>query len=228
MKKITLISVAIVSLLIVGCGGGSNTVNGIDSNETNTSYIMNGIDSNETNTSLSDGNDGLAKNSETAIWNIDAYFTGRFLSDEWHWTNVKIAGTKEPLKTEYDWEYPFPYMHQHGGMTLVDTSFYDNSDNGLILAYYANAYPSSGPALIQKGYCVDTDWLEQLITDDGDTHIGCEEKKYLPTWDGINTSLNVAQETSYIKHESFTIEDTGRWINDEGSSSLTITFTPVN
>jgi len=160
------------------------------------------------------------------LWNIDVSFKGRSLSQEWHWRNIKIAGINEPLKTEYDSEYPFPYMHDHGGMTLVDTSFYDNADSGLILAYYAEAYPSSGPALIQKGYCVDTDWLKELITDDGDTHIDCTGKKYIPTWDGIQTSLNLAQETAYTHHKRFTIQDTGRWINDQGSSSLTITFSP--
>ena len=40
--------------------------------------------------------------------------------------------------------------------------------------------------------------------------------------------LNAEQEAAYIKHESFTIEDTGRWINDGGSSTLTISFSPIN
>ena len=172
---------------------------------------------------------GLANHSDSAVWNIDVSFQGRALSKEWHWTNVKIAGTQEPLKTEYEGNYPFPYRHDSGGMTLVDTSFYDNADTGLILAYYADAYNySSGLALIQKGYCIDANWLEQLITNDGDTHINCADKEVTPTWDGISTTLNAEQEAAYIKHESFTIEDTGRWINDGGSSTLTISFSPIN
>ncbi|MDA3896097.1 MAG: MopE-related protein [Desulfobacteraceae bacterium] len=172
------------------------------------------------------------------LWDIDVSFTGRSYSNEWSWENIKIAGSQEPLKTEYDSEYPFPYMHQYGGKTLVDTSFYDNTDGGLILAYYPEAYTYSntvpaleGLALIKKGYCID---LGDLIVGDepydmaGDTYFSCGDEAIAPTWDGIQTSLNVAQEAAYIKHEAFTLHDTGRWINDAGSSSLTITFTPVN
>jgi hypothetical protein len=172
------------------------------------------------------------------LWDIDVSFTGRSYSNEWSWENIKIAGSQEPLKTEYDSEYPFPYMHQYGGKTLVDTSFYDNTDGGLILAYYPEAYTYSntvpaleGLALIKKGYCID---LGDLIVGDepydmaGDTYFSCGDEAIAPTWDGIQTSLNVAQEAAYIKHEAFTLHDTGRWFNDAGSSSLTITFTPVN
>jgi len=159
---------------------------------------------------------------EDKLWNIDVSFKGRSLTKEWHWKNIKIAGINEPLKTEYDSAYPFPYMHEHGGTTLVDTSFYDNADAGLILAYYPNGY---GNGLIKKGYCIDTDWLAQLITDHGDTHLLCADESYIGA-DSIHTYLNATQEAAYLNYKRFTIQDTGRWINDGGSSSLTITFTP--
>ena len=166
------------------------------------------------------------------LWDIDVSFTGRYYSNEWHWKNIKIAKTQEPLKTTYDSEYPFPYMHQYGGKILVDTSFYDNTDGGLILAYYSEAYTySNGLALIKKGYCIDLGDLivgNEPIGMEGDTYFSCGDEAIAPTWDGIQTSLSVAQEAAYIKHEAFTVHDTGRWINDAGSSSLTITFTPAN
>jgi len=168
--------------------------------------------------------DGAGENSNGGLWNIDVTFDGRFGTKEWHWTNIKTASTTEALKTTYDANYPFPYMHEYGGTTLTDTSFYDNANEGLILAYYAEAYPNTPPALIQKGYCIDASWIAQ----EGDTYIGCDEENYAPTWDGISTSLNAEQETSYIQHKAFTLHDTGRWINDAGSSSLTVTFTPIN
>lgn len=164
------------------------------------------------------------------LWDIDVSFTGRSYSNEWHWDNIKIADSQEPLKIEYDSEYPFPYMHQHGGKTLVDTSFYDNTDGGLIFAYYPEAYTySNGLALIKKGYSID---LQDLIVGEspiymaGDTYFSCGDEAITPTWDGIQTSLSAAQEAAYIKNETFTLSDTGDWVNAAGSSSLTITFTP--
>lgn len=163
-----------------------------------------------------------------SMWDINITFHGRFTNYEKSYKNIKIAGKDDTLTDESVWKlglYPFPYADEYvGGIVLAETSYFDEAYGENRLSYYANGY---GDGLIKPGYCFFTDELNELIEDQGDSGIGCWDESYTPTWDQIDTSFNADQEASFLLHEAFNIEDTGRWINDGGSSSIKITFTPV-
>lgn len=170
------------------------------------------------------------------LWDITVSFDGRYYDNDWSWEDVIIASSTDELKTidelntEAGQEFPFPYEHQYGGKILVDTAFYDDTADGLVLTYYENAFVS-GNATINKGYSFDLEYL-LVGTEEfgmaGDTHFTQGDPMVTPTWDPIQTSLNGEQEAAYLNHEAFTLHDTGEWINDQGTSSLTITFTPAD
>jgi len=183
-------------------------------------------------TSSTDNSQGSTSSSTAqagnGTWSIDVDFQGRSYSHTWHWDNVKIASKADPVKTEWDATYPFPYLGNYGEKILLDTSFY-NTDGaeGLIVSYFSSDYGVNGDAVFaKKGFCLDAEWINTIVTDQGDTSFACSNKAYTSSWDIINTSLNADQAAAYQAHQAFTFHDTGRWINDGGSSSLTITFTP--
>lgn len=203
----------------------SNAGGGATSSQNNSSQ-------NSTSSSQNSESSHSSSQAEAGTWTIDVDFKGRSYSHTWHWNNVKIAATTDALKTEWDDTYPFPYTGSYGdaGTILVDTSFYNADDSdGLIVSYYSENYGvNNGAIFVKKGFCLNASWIDAIVTDHGDTSFGCSNDIYTSSWDIINTSLNADQQTAFLAHEAFTFNDTGRWVNDGGSSSLTITFTPAN
>ncbi len=179
----------------------------------------------------SSANYSSASEENLDTWNIDITYNGRAYSNTWHYNNVKIASITDTIKTQWNDSYPFPYIGSYGdsGKVLVDTSFYNSDDSdGLILSYYSEDYGVNNDAIfIQKGYCLDMSWLNDIVTDHGDTSFACSNKEYTGSWDIINTSLQENQVEALLSHKTFTFHDTGKWINNNGESSLNITFTPV-
>lgn len=164
-----------------------------------------------------------------ALWDIDITFAGRLCNYQKSVKNVKIAGINEPLKSWNDYisnptEYPFPLQGERGAKILVNTNYYTNEDFGILLEYYPNGLDGNG--VYNNGLVIAPEEILQMDECIGDTAFG--DPNITPTWNGINTVLNSSQVTAFHKYQAFTLYDTGRWINDEGDSTLTVIFKPSN
>ncbi len=211
---------------------GSNDEN--DENDENDGNDGSNDDENDGNDDSNDENDGDdGSNDEDDnnavsddLWDIHVEFVGRFLNRTWDWTSVKIASIDDEIIRDFSVSYPYPHIGSYGEHILIDTSHYsvDEDSDGLIFSYFTENYGN----LFYKGFCINTDFIEELLYDHGDSGVGCYREDYTPSWDQINTALNEDQATAFTNHQAFTLEDTGRWVNDSGFSSLSVTFTPVH
>jgi len=171
--------------------------------------------------------DNLSKDiviDDKALWDINITFNGRFGVLQNNIPNVEIASISDANIVLVDpAAYPYPEELSFDGKRLVDTSYFKENGINFELNYYpegiSNTY-SKGLSLVM----LDEDTYGS-IGGDGDTWFG--DPASAPSWDGINTLFNVAQTQAFTNHKTFTLSDTGRWVNDGGSSTLTVVFTPV-
>lgn len=163
------------------------------------------------------------------LWDISISFQGRIHNYEKVYKNVKIPSIKD---TPYDLvtaiadhiKYPYPYSITNG-LVLAESNWFSKSDpeTGGNTLYY---YPNGTLYMANPGYCFELEELRTLIEDDGDSGVDCADPEVTPSWDQINTIFNTTQASALENHEAFTLEDTGLWINAQGTSSLRVVFTP--
>ncbi len=212
--------------LYLGTTNDSGDVNFLDVNIGNYEVYIN--DRMNTDIHFCENHAQTLYDAEAFIWDINITFNGRFTQYEKSYKNIKIARADETLKDETAWLlglFPFPYADEYPeGVVLSETSYFSDTYGENRISFYPNGYNSG---FIQTGYCFFTDELNELLLDEGDSGIGCWAESYTPTWDQIDTSFNSTQEASFLLHESFSISDTGRWINDAGESTIRIDFSPV-
>ncbi len=173
--------------------------------------------------------------SPEVLWDIHIAYNGRSTNYTKDYKDIIIASINDDLNTwesVIEWgkgEFPFPLpADDRNGVLLTDTSWFSNYGENT-MSYYPDGYPANRPPyLIKPGYCFITEELNGLLINQGDTGIGCMDTAYTPSWDQIDTSLHTEQEKAFLEYRAFTIQDTGKWLNNAGTSTLTVRFTPAN
>ncbi len=169
------------------------------------------------------------------LWDIHIAYNGRSTNYTKDYKDIIIASISDDMNTwgsVIEWgkgEFPFPLpADDRNGILLTDTSWFSNYGENT-MSYYPDGYPANRPPyLIKPGYCFITEELNELLINQGDTGIGCMDTAYTPSWDQIDTSLHTEQEKAFLEYRAFTIQDTGKWLNNAGTSTLTVRFTPAN